>query len=85
MGVNLFSFLGFFSVVAVADLDRLAGDVLHRHALPQIGLAVRRGEVGGDLQISRPQKPASGMKRRRIMQACIPGNGRGAYFRRYPV
>ena len=30
---------------------RLAGDVLHRHALPEIGLVVRRGEVGGDLQI----------------------------------
>ena len=24
---------------------RLAGDVLHRHALAQIGLVVRRGEV----------------------------------------
>ena len=31
---------------------RLAGDVLHRHALAQIGLIVRRGEVGGDLQIA---------------------------------
>ena len=31
---------------------RLAGDVLHRHALPEIGLVVRRGEVGGDLQIA---------------------------------
>ena len=31
---------------------RLAGDVLHRHALAQIGLVVRRGEVGGDLQIA---------------------------------
>ena len=32
---------------------RLAGDVLHRNALPLVGLVVRRGEVGGDLQISR--------------------------------
>ena len=31
---------------------RLAGDVFHRHALPQICLVVRRGEVGGDLQIA---------------------------------
>ena len=30
---------------------RLAGDVLHRHALPEIGLVVRRRELGGDLQI----------------------------------
>ena len=31
---------------------RLAGDVLHRHALPKIGLVIRCGEVGGDLQIA---------------------------------
>ena len=32
---------------------RLAGDVFHRHALPEIGLVVQRGETGGDLQISQ--------------------------------
>ena len=31
---------------------RFAGDVLHRHALPEIGLVVRCGEAGGDLQIA---------------------------------
>ena len=45
----LSSFLTFFSVVAVADLDRRAGDILHRNALPRAsekaGLFVRDIEI----------------------------------------
>ena len=51
-------FLLLFNLLAVpieqltSAFRRLAGDILHRHALPEIGLVVRRGEVGGDLQIA---------------------------------
>ena len=51
----------FFNRVAVlveqlaCAFRRLAGDVLHRHALPEIGLVVRRGEIGGDLRIADVQ------------------------------
>ena len=45
----LSSFLCFFSVVAVVYLDRRAGDILHRYALPRVlrkaGLFVRDLEI----------------------------------------
>ena len=52
-----FSLLFFNRLVLLVEqlaraFRRLAGDVLHRHALAQISLVVRRGEVGGDLQIA---------------------------------
>ena len=48
-GVNLSSFLGFFSVVAVVYLDRRAGDILHRNALT--GVLRKAGLFVRDLKI----------------------------------
>ena len=49
-------------------LNRLAGDVFHRHALPEIGLVVRRGAVGcsaalGTLRRSALHRPLAAAQR----------------------